>query len=194
MSEMQEFHDELRAVARELLGKAGAEVEWRQFSDAGWTSLEVPEELGGAGASFVETAIVLEELGRGAVRSRLLGTVLGMIEAFQAMKDAGGNTSPDQLAGGISTALTHTFLGLMLAVPCLAAFGVLRTIVDRLTVRGALIAEELLLLMRPTDARAAAAPGQATPMQQRATLAGFDPRAVDAAGLPELPTSEQGAA
>jgi biopolymer transport protein ExbB len=90
----------------------------------------------------------------------LLGTVLGMIHAFSQMQATGG-TRPQELAGGISTALTHTFLGLMLAVPCLAAFGVLRTIVDRLTVRGALISEELLLMMRPTDARAAASPAQA---------------------------------
>ncbi len=67
----------------------------------------------------------------------LLGTVLGMIEAFTAMGDAGaGSASPATLAGGISKALCHTFLGLMLAVPCLAAFGILRTIVDRLTVEG----------------------------------------------------------
>jgi alkylation response protein AidB-like acyl-CoA dehydrogenase len=72
MSEMRELHDELRAVARELLDKAGDEVEWRQFADAGWLGLEVPESLGGAGASFVETAIVLEELGRSAARSRYL--------------------------------------------------------------------------------------------------------------------------
>src|SRR5205814_7180110 len=58
----------------------------------------------------------------------LLGTVLGMIEAFSAMQAAGGNASPGQLAGGISKALAHTFLGLMLAVPCLASFGILRTI------------------------------------------------------------------
>ena len=56
---------------------------------------------------------------------------------------------------GISTALTHTFLGLFLAVPCLAAFGVLRTIVDRLTVRGALVAEELLLMIKPAEAKPA---------------------------------------
>ena len=36
----------------------------------------------------------------------------------------------------------------MLAVPCLACFGILRTMVDRLTVRG-LLAEELLLLIKP---------------------------------------------
>ena len=83
----------------------------------------------------------------------LLGTVLGMIEAFNAMNAAQGNASPAELAGGISRALAHTFLGLTLAVPCLAAFGVLRTIVDRLTVRGALIAEELLLMVKPAEAK-----------------------------------------
>jgi biopolymer transport protein ExbB len=96
----------------------------------------------------------------------LLGTVLGMMEAFDAMNKAGGNASPAQLAGGISKALAHTFLGLFLAVPCLAAFGVLRTLVDRLTVRGALIAEELLLMVKPQETRqapAAAAAGGAMP-------------------------------
>jgi len=44
----------------------------------------------------------------------------------------------------------------MLAVPCLAAFGVLRTIVDRLTVRGAMTAEELLLMIKPAEAKATA--------------------------------------
>jgi biopolymer transport protein ExbB len=81
----------------------------------------------------------------------LLGTVWGMIQAFQAMNEAQGQANPAQLAGGISTALTHTFLGLFLAVPCLAAFGVLRTMVDRLTVRGALLAEELLLMIKKQE-------------------------------------------
>jgi len=87
----------------------------------------------------------------------LLGTVLGMIEAFQDLMAQGGDAKPATLAGGISTALTHTFLGLLLAVPCLAAFGVLRTMVDRLTVQGALISEELLLLIKPAEAKPAAA-------------------------------------
>ena len=79
----------------------------------------------------------------------LLGTVLGMVAAFSAMQAAGGSANPADLAGGISTALAHTFLGLFLAVPCLAAFGVLRTLVDRLTVQGSLTAEELLMLIKP---------------------------------------------
>lgn len=87
----------------------------------------------------------------------LLGTVLGMIEAFQDLMAAGGEANPAKLAGGISTALCHTFLGLFLAVPCLAVFGVQRTMVDRLTTQGALIAEELLLLIKPAEAKPAAA-------------------------------------
>ena len=94
----------------------------------------------------------------------LLGTVLGMIEAFQQMQGAGG-ADPGKLGGGIATALSHTFMGLFLAVPCLACFGILRTIVDRLTVRGALVSEELLLMMKPQDKAAAPAtrPGGAVP-------------------------------
>ncbi len=95
----------------------------------------------------------------------LLGTVLGMIVAFDAMQRAEGAANPAQLAGGIAIALAHTFMGLFLAVPALAAFGFLRTMVDRLTVRGALLAEELLLMIKPADtrtpARAAGAPAPA---------------------------------
>jgi biopolymer transport protein ExbB len=87
----------------------------------------------------------------------LLGTVLGMIDAFSEMAAQQGQASPATLAHGVSKALVHTMLGLMLAIPCLAAFGVLRTIVDRLTVRGALIAEEMLLMIKPAEARPPAA-------------------------------------
>jgi biopolymer transport protein ExbB len=86
----------------------------------------------------------------------LLGTVLGMIEAFSEVAAAGGQANVGVLSGGISKALAHTFLGLLLAVPCLACFGILRTMVDRLTVRGALISEELLLMIKPAEAKPAA--------------------------------------
>lgn len=90
----------------------------------------------------------------------LLGTVLGMIEAFDAMNRAGGQANAGQLAGGIATALAHTFLGLFLAIPTLAAFGILRTFVDRHTTRAAIVSEELLGLMRPAGdtGRPAASP------------------------------------
>jgi biopolymer transport protein ExbB len=102
----------------------------------------------------------------------LMGTVLGMIEAFSAMQAAGGNAKPDVLAGGISRALAHTFLGLFLAVPALAAFGVLRTIVDRLTIRAALVCEELLLMIKPAEAK----PATARPAGAAAPIAPARPR------------------
>jgi biopolymer transport protein ExbB len=83
----------------------------------------------------------------------LLGTVIGMIDAFLALNASGGNASPATLAFGISKALVHTMMGLLLAVPCLAAFGILRTLVDKYTVRASLIAEELLLMIKPAEAR-----------------------------------------
>jgi biopolymer transport protein ExbB len=87
----------------------------------------------------------------------LLGTVIGMIVAFEEMNRSGGQANPAQLSGGISKALAHTMAGLILALPCLAAFGILRTMIDRLTIQGALIAEELLLMVKPAEAKPAAA-------------------------------------
>ncbi|MFZ4649933.1 MAG: MotA/TolQ/ExbB proton channel family protein [Rubrivivax sp.] len=50
----------------------------------------------------------------------LLGTVIGMIEAFHVIATAGGLGDPTQLAGGISKALVNTAAGLAVALPALA--------------------------------------------------------------------------
>ena len=47
----------------------------------------------------------------------LFGTVLGMIEAFQALQDAGSQVDPSILAGGIWVALMTTAAGLAVAMP-----------------------------------------------------------------------------
>jgi alkylation response protein AidB-like acyl-CoA dehydrogenase len=103
-SEFTEIHDELRAVARDLLGKAGTDVGWRRIADAGWTGLEIPEPLGGAGASFAESAIVLEELGRAAARTPYLGTVL----AVGALTALPPNGTRDALLERIGSGTTAT--------------------------------------------------------------------------------------
>lgn len=46
----------------------------------------------------------------------LLGTVVGMIEAFNRLESSGAAVNPAQLAGGIWTALLATALGLMIAI------------------------------------------------------------------------------
>lgn len=47
----------------------------------------------------------------------LFGTVLGMIEAFQALQNAGSSVDPSLLAGGIWVALLTTAVGLAVAMP-----------------------------------------------------------------------------
>jgi biopolymer transport protein ExbB len=50
----------------------------------------------------------------------LLGTVLGMIQAFRAMEAAGRNVDPAILSGGIWAALLTTAAGLIVAIPVVA--------------------------------------------------------------------------
>lgn len=78
MSDLAELHDELRTVARGLLGRSG-EPGWDELAGAGWLGLDVPEALGGSGATFAELAVVLDELGRAVAPGHYLGTaVLGV--------------------------------------------------------------------------------------------------------------------
>ncbi len=52
----------------------------------------------------------------------LLGTVLGMIESFDAMGAAAAGGNPESLAAGISTALITTAGGLFVAIPAYLAY------------------------------------------------------------------------
>src|ERR1035437_6890583 len=79
----------------------------------------------------------------------LLGTVLGMIMAFYQLLDKAGAVNPEDLAGGIGTALWHTFFGLFVAIPCLVVYGLYRTKADKIVTKSAVIAEELLEGLRP---------------------------------------------
>ena len=59
----------------------------------------------------------------------LFGTVVGMIEIFGSQGSAIGN--PLQLAHGISVALYNTAFGLLIAIPALAAWRLLRSMADQ---------------------------------------------------------------
>lgn len=60
---------------------------------------------------------VLETSVQAAPMLGLLGTVLGMIAAFNEMSLSGGAVDPTELAGGIWIALSTTALGLIIAIP-----------------------------------------------------------------------------
>lgn len=61
----------------------------------------------------------------------LLGTVLGMIEAFQKLENAGNQVDPALLSGGIWQALLTTAVGLIVAIPALVAHQWLDRRIDR---------------------------------------------------------------
>ncbi len=71
----------------------------------------------------------------------LLGTVLGMMEAFSAMAATEGRANASQLSGGIYEALTTTAAGLVVAIPfaALAAWIEFRLRRIHKTVNGALV-------------------------------------------------------
>jgi biopolymer transport protein ExbB len=60
----------------------------------------------------------------------LFGTVLGMIEIFASQ---GGSANPQQLAQGVSMALYNTAFGLLIAIPALAGWRLLRGQADART-------------------------------------------------------------
>lgn len=64
----------------------------------------------------------------------LLGTVLGMIRAFNAIVHSGAMGRPELLAGGISQALLTTAAGLSVAIPALIAYLYFVGRVDRLVI------------------------------------------------------------
>ena len=61
----------------------------------------------------------------------LLGTVTGMIETFQTITQF-GNSDPKVMAGGISTALVTTVLGLIAAMPLLLLHNLISTQVENI--------------------------------------------------------------
>ena len=63
----------------------------------------------------------------------LLGTVLGMIEAFREMEQSGNQVNPAILSGGIWEALLTTALGLAVAIAVVVILGFLERKVDRLS-------------------------------------------------------------
>ena len=61
----------------------------------------------------------------------LMGTVIGMIKAFSKLSEAGSRIDPSMLAGGIWEALVTTVGGLMVAIPSLAAYYLIDSMIER---------------------------------------------------------------
>ena len=112
-----EFHDELRDVATRVFepsrphhhhGDAAPPIDWDTFVAAGWPGLEFAESLGGAGATFAETAIVLVEHGRAVATSGLIGTSTGV----GALLDCEPSARRDELLRDVAAGSTRLALAL----------------------------------------------------------------------------------
>ena len=77
----------------------------------------------------------------------LLGTVIGMIKAFNKIAQSNAMGQAEQLAGGIAMALLTTAIGLFIAIPALAAYMYLAGKIDALVVEMDRLGQELVHLV-----------------------------------------------
>jgi biopolymer transport protein ExbB len=148
-----------RVLPRELTQKVWQLIETNQINDKVIQALEQNSPLGrvlAAGLSHRHRSREvmmerLEDTGRHVIHELerflntlgtiaavspllgLLGTVVGIIEAFNAIQ-AGGMGDPRALSGGIGQALIATAAGLIVAIPALLAHRALRSKIDDIVI------------------------------------------------------------
>ena len=76
---------------------------WRQMGDLGWIGLPFPEAVGGAGASFLETALVLEQLGTTLVPEPIVPSLVAGIAILRAGDPAQQRTHLAPMVAGRSS-------------------------------------------------------------------------------------------
>lgn len=137
-------------------------------TDGGWPAVEKALEDATAeqAARLFRKIEYLSVIGNIAPMIGLLGTVTGMIFAFQEVAATQGAARAAGLAEGIYTALITTVGGLIVAIPSLAGFAVFRNRVDQLVAETAYVSLRAigpLKRLRGGRQRAAAPPGAAPP-------------------------------
>ncbi len=90
----------------------------------------------------------------------LVGTVYGMIMAFQVIALEGSSPQASQLAAGISTALYATLEGIAISIPAIFFYAVYRNRIARLSLEVGMAADPLLEQFAP--GRPPRAPGATT--------------------------------
>jgi biopolymer transport protein ExbB len=80
----------------------------------------------------------------------LLGTVAGMIKAFQQIALSAA-PKPSELANSIQLALVTTFLGLMVAIPVMCVYQFFKNRVQRIVLEVGAISGELMARFRPVE-------------------------------------------
>jgi biopolymer transport protein ExbB len=113
--------------------------------DGGWSAVEKSMEDATAeqSARLFRKIEYLSVIANIAPMVGLLGTVFGMIFAFQEVASSQGSARAADLATGIYQALVTTVGGLLVAIPALAAFAVFRNRVDQLVAESAYMAQHI---------------------------------------------------
>jgi biopolymer transport protein ExbB len=132
-------------------------------ADGGWPAVEKAMEDATAerAARLFRKIEYLSVIGNIAPMIGLLGTVTGMIFAFQEVASTQGAARASQLAEGIYQALVTTVGGLVIAIPALASFAIFRNRVDHLVAETAYVAQQVTQPLK--RARAAKPRPVATP-------------------------------
>ena len=74
----------------------------------------------------------------------LLGTVVGMVESFSVIAQSTVTPKPADLAEGISKALITTLVGLVIAIPAIAVYNIIKNRIARLVLEVGIVSEGLM--------------------------------------------------
>ena len=130
--------------------------------EGGWTAVEKALEDATAeqSARLFRKIEYLSVIGNIAPMVGLLGTVTGMIFAFQRVAVTQGSAGAADLAEGIYQALVTTVGGLLVAIPSLGAFAIFRNRVDQFVAEAAYMAQHVFA---PMKRKRPVATGQTSP-------------------------------
>ena len=116
----------------------------------GWSSVEkaIEDALAEQSARLFRKIEYLSVIGNIAPMVGLLGTVFGMIVAFQSVAATQGTASAPQLAEGIYQALVTTVGGLIVAIPSIGAFAIFRNRIDQFVAEAAYLSQHVFSPLR----------------------------------------------
>jgi biopolymer transport protein ExbB len=154
----------LRAELRRLLGDKDLELARRRLEES--PSFEARVAAAGLAADGVAAAeermqgeselcrlsmeknlALLGTLGNNAPFIGLLGTVIGIVRSFRALSSSNGQVSAGLMAE-IGEALVATAIGLLVALPAVAAFNLFQRIIRARMGRALVLSHEILAFMK----------------------------------------------
>lgn len=166
-----------------LSGLSELEFGWREVEKA------VEDSLAQQAARLMRRIEYLSVIGNIAPMVGLLGTVTGMIFAFQQVATTRGAAGAGDLAEGIYQALVTTVGGLVVAIPALAVYAICRNRVDSLIAEVAYQSQHALAPIKRRQGNRPARPAATTnkPAAAANKPAGTNPPVAGQTAIPKRP-------